>query len=82
MMLFFFFLVGVNTRSDKAQIGVAVELRRLDALTWGCNYFVWYQARAEIAGNLELGMYGHLCQALDPADKECLFGCSMMWKLC
>lgn len=29
-----------------------------------------YQARAEIAGDLELGICGHLCQALDPADKS------------
>lgn len=69
-ILFFSILLELNTCSDKAQIGVAVKLLLLDALTWGCNYFVWYQARAEIAGDLELGIYGHLCQALDPADKS------------
>lgn len=32
-------------------------------------FCVRYQAGAEIAGDLELGIYGHLCQALDPTDK-------------
>lgn len=67
-ILFFSITLELNTRSDKAQIGVAAKLLLLDALTWGCNYFVWYQARAETADDLELGIYGHPCQALDPAD--------------
>lgn len=29
------------------------RLLLLDALTWGCNYFVWYHARTEIGGDLE-----------------------------
>lgn len=71
-ILFFSISLQLNTCSDKGQIGVVlvVELLLLDALTWGCNYFVWYRAMAEIAGNLELGIYGHLCQALDPAERS------------